>query len=113
MLKRTTAEYWRNKPLLEEMAVANGEDGLEARLHIIPGCPPVDERGKATFLGAYGGGTLGPPGLQVDGGVTLENARRLIMLGVSNLIVGSAILTAKNPVAEFAKFEALESSYGV
>src|SRR3989338_996163 len=46
--------------------------------------------------------------LQVDGGVSLENAQRLISLGVSNLVVGSALLKVNDPSSEFAKFEKLE-----
>ncbi len=49
--------------------------------------------------------------MQVDGGVTLENARKLIALGVSNLIVGSAL--AKSPSATLAAFEDLKPSFGV
>ncbi len=51
--------------------------------------------------------------VQVDGGVTLDHAKELRALGVSNLIVGSAILEAKDPVAALTAFEALESPYGV
>ena len=51
--------------------------------------------------------------LQVDGGVSLENAKELLNLGVSNLIVGSAIINAKDPSAVFAKFESLQAPYGV
>ena len=51
--------------------------------------------------------------IQVDGGVSLDNARRLIALGVSNLIVGSALLSARDPAATLALFEALQSPYGV
>ncbi len=52
-------------------------------------------------------------GLQVDGGVSLNNAKKLIALGVSNLVVGSSILRSKNPAFEVAKFEALQTSFGV
>jgi len=51
--------------------------------------------------------------IQVDGGISLPNARELVMLGVSDLVVGSDILKAQDPSAEFAKLEALENSYGV
>ena len=51
--------------------------------------------------------------LQVDGGVSPENAHRLLSLGVSNLVVGSALLQAHDPSAVFAKFEELQSPYGV
>lgn len=51
--------------------------------------------------------------LQIDGGVSLDTARRLIALGVSNLVVGSALLLAPDPAAAFAMFEALQGSYGV
>lgn len=51
--------------------------------------------------------------VQVDGGVSLESARQLVTLGVTNLVVGSSILQAKNPAAAFATLEALESPFGV
>lgn len=51
--------------------------------------------------------------VQIDGGVSLETAPGLIALGVSNLIVGSAILRAANPSAEVAKFEALATPFGM
>lgn len=51
--------------------------------------------------------------VQVDGGVTLEAAKKLVQLGVTNLVVGSGLLKAADPAAAFAAFEALESPYGV
>lgn len=51
--------------------------------------------------------------MQVDGGVSLESAQQLITLGVSNLVIGSAILRASDPAAAFAAFEGLESPFGV
>ena len=51
--------------------------------------------------------------VQVDGGISLTNAKKLVALDVSNLVIGSGILKAKNPAAEVAKFEALQTSYGV
>jgi len=51
--------------------------------------------------------------MQVDGGVSLENARRLLALGVSNLIVGSALLKTGDLASTLAKFEELQSSYCV
>lgn len=51
--------------------------------------------------------------LQVDGGVSLTHAKKLIALGVSNLVVGSGILHASDPAAACAEFESLRSPYGV
>ena len=51
--------------------------------------------------------------VQVDGGVSLETARELVALGVSSLVVGSALLRADDPSAEMKKFEALKSPFGV
>ena len=51
--------------------------------------------------------------LQVDGGITFEHAKELVALGVTNLVIGSAILRANDPSAAVAEFEALQSSYGV
>ncbi|MCX6788055.1 MAG: hypothetical protein NT108_02755 [Candidatus Kaiserbacteria bacterium] len=51
--------------------------------------------------------------VQVDGGVTLESARPLLALGVSNLVVGSGIVRASDPAAAFAQFETLQSPFGV
>lgn len=50
--------------------------------------------------------------VQVDGGVSLERARALVSLGVSNVVVGSGILKAKDPAAALAAFEDVVSSYG-
>ncbi|MHB1162912.1 MAG: hypothetical protein ACYCZZ_00050 [Minisyncoccota bacterium] len=51
--------------------------------------------------------------LQIDGGVSLENAEELLASGASNLVVGSAILRAEDPSAALAAFEALQSPFGV
>ena len=51
--------------------------------------------------------------LQVDGGVDVHTARSLLTAGASRLIVGHAILRAKDPRAAVAAIEALEPSYGV
>ncbi len=51
--------------------------------------------------------------VQVDGGVSLENARQLLALGVSNLVIGSALSRTGDPIAAIAAFEELRSPYGV
>ncbi len=51
--------------------------------------------------------------IQADGGISLENAKKLVVLGVSNLVIGSGILRASNPAGAVAEFEALQSPYGV
>ncbi len=51
--------------------------------------------------------------LQVDGGVSLDNAKELLAQGVSQLVVGSSLLRAVDPRAELMKFEMLQSPYGV
>jgi ribulose-phosphate 3-epimerase len=51
--------------------------------------------------------------IQVDGGVTLDVARELFALGVSNVVVGSAILHAPDPRSLLEEFEALENPFGV
>lgn len=51
--------------------------------------------------------------VQVDGGVSLQNAKKLIALGVGNLIVGSGIIRSANPATAVAKFEALQTPFGV
>jgi len=51
--------------------------------------------------------------IQVDGGISLENAKKLVVLGVSHFIIGSAIMRAGDPAAAIAEFEALQSPYGV
>lgn len=45
--------------------------------------------------------------LQVDGGVSLENARELVVAGANRLVVGSAILKAGDPAAAYREFVAL------
>lgn len=51
--------------------------------------------------------------IQVDGGVTLKNAKQLLVSGVSRLVVGSAILKAEDPVRAFVAFEELRGPFGV
>lgn len=51
--------------------------------------------------------------LQVDGGISLPSARQLVALGVTNLVIGSNILKAKDPAEVVAAFEDLKGSYGV
>jgi len=48
--------------------------------------------------------------IQVDGGVNLENASRLIEAGVDNLVIGSAIWQTKDPLASIAAFRKLSHS---
>lgn len=49
--------------------------------------------------------------MQVDGGVSQENAHALFVAGATDIIVGSAILKAENPIAAFVELAAFESSY--
>jgi ribulose-phosphate 3-epimerase len=51
--------------------------------------------------------------VQVDGGISLAHAKELVALGVSNLVIGSGILRAKDPAYAIAAFEELRSPYGV
>ena len=51
--------------------------------------------------------------VQIDGGVSLESARELVTLGVSNFVIGSAIMRASDPAAAITEFEMLETPYGV
>ena len=51
--------------------------------------------------------------LQVDGGVSIENAKSVLMAGASFLVVGSAILGASDPTSAFLALESCKSPYGV
>lgn len=51
--------------------------------------------------------------VQVDGGVSLESAKELVALGVTNLVVGSSVLKASDPAATFAMLEELQTPFGV
>jgi ribulose-phosphate 3-epimerase len=51
--------------------------------------------------------------IQIDGGVTIENAKKLLSLGATNLVVGSAILRAPHPAEALTAFEDLKNSFGV
>lgn len=48
--------------------------------------------------------------IQVDGGVSLDNAKYLLEAGVSKLVVGSALLKASDPSTVLADFEALHDA---
>ena len=50
--------------------------------------------------------------IQVDGGISLDNAKELVAAGASRLVIGSAILHAKDLQATVATFEALKKPYG-
>jgi ribulose-phosphate 3-epimerase len=52
--------------------------------------------------------------LQVDGGISIDHARELVALGVTHLIIGSAIVNVRDPAAAIAAFEEIkQSTYGV
>jgi len=51
--------------------------------------------------------------VQVDGGISLSNAKEIVAYGVSNLVIGSKIMHASDPAAVISKFEELQSPYGV
>jgi len=51
--------------------------------------------------------------VQVDGGISFTSAKKLMALGVSNLVIGSAIMRAPDPAAVVASFEELQSPYGI
>ena len=48
--------------------------------------------------------------IQVDGGVSLQNARELVAAGASRLVVGSAIVKAEDPLAAYQEFQELVNS---
>jgi ribulose-phosphate 3-epimerase len=50
--------------------------------------------------------------IQVDGGVSLESAPALIALGVSRLVVGSALWKALDPRAAYSQLAELRTQYG-
>lgn len=45
--------------------------------------------------------------ISVDGGVSLDNAGRLIDAGADRLVIGSAIFAAENPLSAIAEFQGL------
>lgn len=51
--------------------------------------------------------------MQVDGGVSIQSAKALLELGVSDLIVGSGILRASDPSAAFAAFQEIQAPFKV
>ena len=51
--------------------------------------------------------------VQVDGGMTFAVARELAVLGVSNIVAGSSVLGAQDPVAAAAAYDSLDNLYGV
>ena len=51
--------------------------------------------------------------IQVDGGISFKSAKKLVALDVTNLVIGSAILRAKDPAAALEAFETFTTPYGV
>ena len=51
--------------------------------------------------------------IQVDGGVTLQTAIPLLQIGVSRLVVGSALWQTPNPAETYAQFEELTLKHGL
>ncbi len=51
--------------------------------------------------------------ISVDGGVTRENAPKLLKAGVSRLVAGSAIWKAPNPLAALRELTALTETHGI
>lgn len=51
--------------------------------------------------------------IQVDGGVTLENAPKLLKAGVSRLVVGSALWKAPDIAERYRAFDELTQRYGI
>ncbi len=51
--------------------------------------------------------------MQVDGGVSLQSAKSLLELGVSDLIVGSGILRVSDPSAAFVAFQEIQTPFRV
>lgn len=51
--------------------------------------------------------------IQIDGGVSLANAEKLITLGATDLIVGSGIVRAKDPKAALAALQKAANPYRV
>lgn len=51
--------------------------------------------------------------ITVDGGVTRENAPKLLAAGVSRLVVGSAIWKAPDPLAAYRELAALTQVHGI
>lgn len=47
--------------------------------------------------------------VQIDGGVSRANARKLFAFGAANLVVGSAILRSRDPATALAELEALHN----
>ena len=50
--------------------------------------------------------------IQVDGGVSLENAPKLLSLGVSRLVIGSRLWNSENLRETFHAFDQLKEQYG-
>lgn len=51
--------------------------------------------------------------IQVDGGVNLENAARLLEAGVKRLVVGSALWKAPDVAARYREFDELTQRHGI
>ena len=50
--------------------------------------------------------------IQVDGGITETNIERVLNAGANNVVIGSAILRAENPLEAYKNFERILKTYG-
>jgi len=50
--------------------------------------------------------------IQVDGGITETNIAQVLNAGANNVVIGSAILRAENPLEAYKNFERIVKTYG-
>ncbi len=130
VLARLRKEYGHDKgfaPGLLSVGLAIGPATESAMIE-----PYMDQADYVQFMGILNIGRQGEPfdqrtlqkvrffhktypdmPLQVDGGVTLENAPALLDAGVSRLIIGSGLWKAPNLIEALAAYTALAEEYGL
>lgn len=130
LLKSMKEEYGYDKDFMTESLSVGVAIGQETPLELLE--PYVSLIDYVQFMGIKRIGIQGQPfssdvlrtislfkkkhphvPVQVDGGVTLETAIPLLRLGVSRLVVGSALWNTPHPAETYKQFEELTQQYGL
>ena len=123
-------EYGYEKGFMEHVLQVGIAINQETRLELLE--PYLDQIDYVQFMGIKRIGVQGQPfskdvlssihrfkekhprtPVQIDGGVSVDSAPALLALGVSRLVVGSAIWNTEHPDRAFTQLQSLGDQYGL